>query len=78
MCPFLFNIISISYLFIMVPSKGVFVCTGIIFGCDDTTYNPSYIWVFSLLTQSSGLTTLVYLSCHEKDCKGVDQSWLCL
>ena len=49
---FYFNFISVSSM------QGGFVDSDIVFGCDDPTHNPSSVWMLSLLTQFSGLTTL--------------------
>ena len=38
--------------------QGDFVVLDIVFGCHNTTFNPSPVWELSFLTQFSGITTL--------------------
>ena len=61
---------SISYLFIIVSCKGVLLLLALSLGVTTPLITP--------VTQSSGLTTLVYLNCVEKLFKGVEQPWFCL
>ena len=49
--------------------QGGFVISEIVFGCDNPTYNPSFLWELWLLTQCSGITTLQSLIL-EKQCRG--------
>ena len=44
---------------------GGFVILGIVFGCDNPTYNPSPVQEFSLLTQFSGIYNPAVLSFAE-------------
>ena len=60
MCSFKWenDLVFILFFISVIFMQGGFVNSDIVFGCDDSTHNPSSVWMLSLFTQFSGLTTL--------------------
>ena len=51
------DLVFILFLFLVILMQEGFVNSNIVFGCNDPTHNRSSVWILSLLTQFSGLTT---------------------